>query len=103
MTWSRLGKVGEEARTDRSALARLLGNRGKFAYGRVEVETDDAEDLLRGLTELRLAIRVASLAEVPAILGAVSLPWRKKLVEGASFAYLILAECGKLNRRSRLA
>ena len=98
--------LAEEARTDRSALARLLGN-PKFAYGRVEVETDDAEDLLRGLTELRLAIRVASLAEVPDEVlesGGLALEERKLVRENRLFCLSYPCRgAGKLNRRSRLA
>jgi len=86
--------LAEEARSDRSALARLLGN-PKFAYGRVEVETEDAEDLLRGLTELRLAIRVTTLAEVPDEVlesGRLALEERSSSERIGYFAYLILAE-----------
>ena len=86
--------LAEDARSDRSALARLLGN-PKFAYGRVEVETDDAEDLLRGLTELRLAIRVTSLAEVPDEVlesGGLVLKESSSSERIGYFAYLILAE-----------
>ena len=86
--------LAEEARSDRNALARLLRN-PKFAYGRVEVETDEAEDLLRGLTELRLSIRLSSLAEVPDEVlesGGLVLEERNSSERIGYFAYLILAE-----------
>jgi hypothetical protein len=86
--------LAEEARSDRSALARLLRD-SKFAHGRVEVEEDEAEDLLRGLTELRLAIRSLSLSEVPdeeLESGELALEGRDSSLRIGYFAYLILAE-----------
>lgn len=86
--------LAEDARSDRSALARLLRD-SKFAFGRVEVEEEDAEDLLRGLTELRLAIRVLSLSEVPdeqLESGGLELKGRDPSERIAYFSYLILAE-----------
>jgi hypothetical protein len=86
--------LAEDARSDRDALARLLRD-SKFAYGRVEVKEDDAEDLLRGLTELRLAIREISLSEVPdeeLESGGLALKGRDSSERIGYFAYLILAE-----------
>jgi hypothetical protein len=86
--------LAEDARSDRSALARLLRD-SNFAYGRIEVQEDDAEDLLRGLTELRLAIRVLSLSEVPdeeLESGGLALEGRSSSERIGYFAYLILAE-----------
>ena len=52
----------EEFLNDRKSLARLLRN-PKFKHGYVEVEEDEAEELLRSLTELRLTLRENSLRE----------------------------------------
>jgi len=86
--------LAEESVADRSALGRLLSD-PKFPYGRVEVKDADAEDLLRGLTELRLAIRANSLSEVSdeeLESGGVDLEGRSSSLRIGYFAYLVLAE-----------
>ena len=86
--------LAEDARSDRDALARLLRD-SKFAYGRVEVKEDEAEDLLRGLTELRLTIRLLSLSEVSdeeLESGGLALKGKDPSERIGYFAYLILAE-----------
>ena len=84
----------EEARGDRGAVARLLRH-PKFASGRVEVEDEDAEDLLRGLTELRLTLRSTSLSDVSdqdLETGGLDLEGRDSSLKMGFFAYLVLAE-----------
>ena len=86
--------LAEEARVDRGAVARLLRN-PKFASGRVEVEDEDAEDLLRGLTELRLTLRSTSLSEVSdqeLESGDFDLEGRGSSLKMGFFAYLVIAE-----------
>ena len=46
----------EDGRSDRLAFSRLLGN-PKLAQGQVEIPVDDADDALRGMTELRIHLR----------------------------------------------
>ena len=86
--------LAEEGLGDREAVARLMSD-PKFAHGRVAVPEAEAEDLLRGLTELRLAIRSHSLAEVPdeeLESGEFSLSGRDASERIGYFAYLVLAE-----------
>ena len=86
--------LAEEARGDRVAVARLLKN-PKFASGRVEVDDDDAEDLLRGLTELRLTLRSTSLSEVSdqeLESGGLDLEGSDPSLKMGFFAYLVIAE-----------
>ena len=86
--------LAEEARGDRVAVARLLKN-PKFASGRVEVDDDDAEDLLRGLTELRLTLRSTSLSEVSdqeLESGGLDLEGSDSSLKMGFFAYLVIAE-----------
>ncbi len=86
--------LAEEARGDRGAVARLLRN-PKFASGRVEVDADDAEDLLRGLTELRLTLRSTSLSEVSdqeLESGGLDLEGSDPSLKMGFFAYLVVAE-----------
>ena len=91
-TWE--SGLAEEARGDRGAVARLLRH-PKFASGRVEVEDEDAEDLLRGLTELRLTLRSTSLSDVSdqdLETGGLDLEGRDSSLKMGFFAYLVLAE-----------
>jgi hypothetical protein len=86
--------LAEEARGDRGAVARLLRH-PKFASGRVEVEDEDAEDLLRGLTELRLTLRSTSLSKVSdqeLETGGLDLEASDPSLEMGFFAYIVLAE-----------
>lgn len=86
--------LAEEARGDRGAVARLLRH-PKFASGLVEVEDEDAEDLLRGLTELRLTLRSTSLSKVSdqeLETGGLDLEARDPSLKMGFFAYLVLAE-----------
>ena len=83
-----------EAKEDRNALARLL-KCPRFPYGRVEVEEDDAEDLLRGLTEIRFTIRSTSLknlSDEELEGGLTNLKNCKPEVRIGYFAYLLMAE-----------
>ena len=84
----------EEAKGDRNALARLL-KCPRFPYGRVEVKEDDAEDLLRGLTEIRFTIRSTSLknlSDEELEGGLTNLKNSKPEVRIGYFAYLLMAE-----------
>lgn len=84
----------EEAKVDRTALARLLKS-PRLPYGRVEVQDDDVDDLLRGLTEIRFTIRKTSLKEVTdeeIETGMSSLSSTKPEVRIGYFAYLLIAE-----------
>jgi len=86
--------LAEEARGDRVAVARLLEN-PNFASGHVEVDADDAEDLLRGLTELRLTLRSTSLSEVSDQVlesGGLDLEESESSLKMSFFAYLVIAE-----------
>ena len=53
----------EDGRVDRLAFSRLLGN-PKLARGQVEIPVDDADDALRGMTELRIHLREHGLNSV---------------------------------------
>ena len=84
----------EEFFNDRKSLARLLRN-PKFKHGYVEVEEDEAEELLRSLTELRLTLRENSLREFTdedLENGEVELDTHKPSVRIGYFAYLVMAE-----------
>ena len=88
------GGLADEARGDRGAVARLLSD-PKFASGQVEVSEEDAENLLRGLTELRLALRSSSLSEVSdqeLETGDLDLEGMHSSLRMGFFAYLVLAE-----------
>ena len=84
----------DEAKWDRNALARLLKS-ARLPYGRVEVQDDDVDDLLRGLTEIRFTIRKTSLKEVTdeeLEEGMSSLSSTKPEVRIGYFSYLLMAE-----------
>lgn len=84
----------DEAKGDRNALARLLKS-PRLPYGRVEVQDDDVDDLLRGLTEIRFTIRKTSLKEVTdgeLEEGMSSLSSTKPEVRIGYFSYLLMAE-----------
>ena len=86
--------LAEEARVDRGAVARLLKS-PKFPFGQVEVEEEDAEDLLRGLTELRLTLRSNSLSEVSdqeLENGNLDLELMDSSLRMSVFAYIVTAE-----------
>lgn len=84
----------QEAKGDRNALARLLKN-PRLKYGRVEVEEEDVEDLLRGLTEIRFTIRKTSLIDVDdeeLENGMPTFSSTNPEVQIGYFAYLLMAE-----------
>lgn len=84
----------EEAKGDRNALARLLKS-PRLKYGRVEVEENDIDDLLRGLTEIRFTIRKNSLADVDdeeLENGMPTFSSNNPQVQIGYFAYLLMAE-----------
>jgi hypothetical protein len=86
--------LAEEAREDRGAVARLLKDPG-FASGRVEVKEEDAEDLLRGLTELRLTLRsnsLSALSDHELETGDLALEEKDSSLRLGFFAYLVIAE-----------
>ena len=88
------GGLADEARGDRGAVARLLSD-PKFASGQVEVSEEDAENLLRGLTELRLTLRSTSLSKVSdqeLETGGLDLEASDPSLKMGFFAYLVLAE-----------
>ena len=84
----------EEAKGDRNALARLLKS-PRLPYGRVEVENEEVDDLLKGLTEIRFTIRNTSLKEVTdeeLEAGMSSLSSTTPEVRIGYFSYLLMAE-----------
>ena len=84
----------QEAKKDRNALAKLLKS-PRLKYGRVEVEEDDIDDILRGLTEIRFTIRKTSLADVndeELENGMPTFSSNNPKVQIGYFAYLLMAE-----------
>lgn len=84
----------EEFFNDRKVLARLLRH-PNFKHGYVEVQDEEAEELLRSLTELRITLRENSLKELTdedLEKGEVELENKKSSVRIGYFAYLVMAE-----------
>jgi hypothetical protein len=84
----------EEGRADRLAFSRLLGN-PKFVQGLVEVPVNDVDDVLRGMTELRIHLREHGLNSVNdedlenGLIQVESLPQNVRI---SYLAYILLAE-----------
>ena len=86
--------LGEDFAQDRQALARLL-NSSKFAHGYVEMEENDAELVLRSITEIRMHVReqyLAALTEVELETGDVSFSQKSSSIQPFYLIYLVLAE-----------
>ena len=86
--------LGEDFAQDRQALARLL-NSSKFAHGYVEVEENDAELVLRSITEIRMYVReqyLAALTDVELETGDVSFSQKSSSIQPFYLIYLVLAE-----------
>jgi hypothetical protein len=84
----------EDAKNDRNALARLLKS-PRLPYGRVEVDEEDVDELLRGLTEIRFTIRKTSLKDISDSElenGISDLSSSKPEVRIGYFGYLLTAE-----------
>ena len=84
----------EDLAQDRQSLARLLNN-PKFAHGFIEVNENEAEYILRAITEIRLHIREAkleSLTDVELETGNFTLPKKSQSAQSHYLAYLVLAE-----------
>ena len=84
----------EEFLNDRKSLAKMLRSQ-KFQHGYVEVEENEAEDLLRSITEMRLALREHSLSEFSDEAlesGEIELKLQKSSEKIGYFAYLVMAE-----------
>ena len=84
----------EDAKNDRNALARLLKS-PRLPYGRVEVDEEDVDELLRGLTEIRFTIRQTSLKDISDSElenGVSDLSSSKPEVRIGYFGYLLTAE-----------
>ena len=84
----------EDLAQDRQSLARLLNN-PKFAHGFIEVNENEAEYILRAITEIRLHIREAkleSLTDVELETGNFTLPKKSQSTQSHYLAYLVLAE-----------
>ena len=86
--------LADEARNDRVSLAVFLKNPA-LACGVVEVAEKEVEDVLRGLTELRLLLRESELAELSDDLleeGLRNVERLRPRSRLAYLAYLLLAE-----------
>lgn len=86
--------LGEDFAQDRQALARLL-NSSKFAHGYVEMEENDAELVLRSITEIRMHVReqyLAALTDVELETGDVSFSQKSSSIQPFYLIYLVLAE-----------
>lgn len=83
----------EEIAQDRLALARLL-NDARFPHGYVVIEEDQAECILRGLSELRFFIREHRLDSISddELENGLSLSGLSKDIQSFYLAYLVLAE-----------
>ena len=89
-----LASLAEDYARDRQAVARLFNN-PKFAHGYVEVSEDDAELVLRAITEIRLHVRETYLASFPdheLETGEVSFSTKSKEAQPYYLTYLVLAE-----------
>ncbi len=86
--------LGEDFAQDRQALARLL-NSSKFAHGYVEMEENDAELVLRSITEIRMHVReqyLGALTDVELETGDVSFSQKSSPIQPFYLIYLVLAE-----------
>ena len=86
--------LGEDFAQDRQALARLL-NSSKFAHGYVEMEENDAELVLRSITEIRMYVReenLGALTDVELETGDVSFSQKSSSIQPFYLIYLVLAE-----------
>ena len=86
--------LGEDFAQDRQALARLL-NSSKFAHGYVEMEQNDAELVLRSITEIRMHVReqyLGALTDVELETGDVSFSQKSSSIQPFYLIYLVLAE-----------
>ena len=86
--------LGEDFAQDRQALARLL-NSAKFAHGYVELDEEDAELVLRAITEIRMHVReqyLGALTDVELETGEVSFSQKSSEVQSFYLTYLVLAE-----------
>jgi hypothetical protein len=86
--------LGEDFAQDRQALARLL-NSSKFAHGYVEMEENDAELVLRSITEIRMHVReqyLGALTDVELETGDVSFSQKSSSIQPFYLIYLVLAE-----------
>ncbi len=84
----------EDSSTDRYGLARVIKN-AKFQHGFVQLEESEADSVIRGLSELRLAIRMGPLSKIEdreLETGNFDLDDREGSVRLAYFSYLVLAE-----------
>ena len=84
----------EDLAQDRQSLARLLNN-PKFTHGYIEVDENEAEYILRAITEIRLHIRetkLESFTDVELETGDFTLPKKSQSTQSHYLAYLVLAE-----------
>ena len=84
----------EDGRVDRLAFSRLLGN-PKLARGQVEIPVDDADDALRGMTELRIHLRehgLNSVSDEDLENGRIRIESLPQNVRIAYLGYILLAE-----------
>ena len=84
----------EEGRADRLSFSRLL-ERPALEFGRVEIPEDEAEEALRGMTELRLFLRergLKSVTDEDLENGRIEIPKLTPEARTAYFGYLLLAE-----------
>lgn len=86
--------LNEENQENRSALARLF-KRPRFQHGYVQVKEDETENILRGLSELRLLVRDKYLGEITDYElenGEFNLDGKSSNVKIGYFIYILLAE-----------
>ncbi len=84
----------DEGRADRLSLLRLL-ERPTLEFGRVEIPEDEAEEALRGMTELRLFLRergLKSVTDEDLENGRIEIPKLTPEARTAYLGYLLLAE-----------
>ena len=84
----------EDGRADRLAFSRLLRN-PKLARGQVEIPVDDVDDVLRGMTELRIHLREHGLKSVndeDLENGRIQIESLQQNVRIAYLGYILLAE-----------
>ena len=84
----------EEGRADRLSLSRLL-ERPALESGSVEIPEDEAEEALRGMTELRLFLRergLKSVTDEDLENGRIEIPKLTPEARTAYLGYLLLAE-----------
>ena len=86
--------LNEENRENRSALARVFKRPG-VRHGYVQVKEDETENILRGLSELRLLVRDKYLGEITDYElenGEFNLDGKSSNVKIGYFIYVLLAE-----------